>query len=72
MWVHNKYFNFFNNFFNNNFFWFSRHIGDGSVHAAVGTQNKDELKLLIKKLDPFIIKTMKEVKGSISSEHGIG
>lgn len=51
------------------------HIGDGNLHlncTIKGYENRDLLKKLSKILEPFVFNYIKEKKGSISAEHGIG
>ena len=51
------------------------HIGDGNLHLTVitpGFEDKDLQKRLYELVDPFVMKFVRDVKGSISAEHGIG
>ena len=51
------------------------HIGDGNLHlncTIKGFNNRDLLNKLAKKLEPFVFTYIKDKKGSISAEHGIG
>lgn len=51
------------------------HIADGNVHLNIGIPGFDNHALLEKLsnvVDPFIFKYVKDVRGSVSAEHGIG
>ena len=51
------------------------HIGDGNLHLAVicrGYEDKDLQKRLYEVVDPFVMTFVRDIKGSISAEHGIG
>jgi FAD/FMN-containing dehydrogenase len=51
------------------------HIGDGNLHlncVMKGFDNKELAKLVETKIQPFIFKYIRDMKGSISAEHGIG
>jgi FAD/FMN-containing dehydrogenase len=51
------------------------HIGDGNLHlncTIKGFDNKTLLKELSNKLEPYVFNYIKERKGSISAEHGVG
>ena len=51
------------------------HIGDGNLHlncTIKGYDDRDLLKKLSKILEPFVFNYIREKKGSISAEHGIG
>ncbi len=51
------------------------HIGDGNLHlncAMPGFEDHERAMRLHKSLEPFVFDYIKDVKGSISAEHGIG
>lgn len=51
------------------------HIGDGNLHLNVtmeGFDDKDLQKRLYDLIDPFIMKFVRDVRGSVSAEHGVG
>lgn len=51
------------------------HIGDGNLHlncTIKGFENRELLKRLKHQLEPFVFEYIREKKGSISAEHGIG
>jgi FAD/FMN-containing dehydrogenase len=51
------------------------HIGDGNLHlncTIKGFDDKDLLKRLQDKLEPYVFEYIRDKKGSISAEHGIG
>jgi FAD/FMN-containing dehydrogenase len=51
------------------------HIGDGNLHlncVLKGFNNKDLLKIVNDKIQPFVFNYIKNVRGSVSAEHGIG
>lgn len=51
------------------------HIGDGNLHlncTIKGYENKQLQKTLQEKLEPFVFEYVRDRKGSISAEHGIG
>ena len=46
------------------------HLGDGNLHLNVVSQTPDDQ--ILPKLEPYIYERVKESKGSISAEHGLG
>ena len=51
------------------------HIGDGNLHLNIslpGHDNKDLQQKLKNIIEPFVMSFVREAKGSISAEHGIG
>jgi FAD/FMN-containing dehydrogenase len=51
------------------------HIGDGNLHlncTIKGFDNKALVKELQQILEPFVFEYIRENKGSVSAEHGIG
>ena len=51
------------------------HVGDGNLHLNVtckGYEDKDLVDRMNDLIDPFVMNFVKEAKGSVSAEHGIG
>ena len=51
------------------------HVGDGNLHLNVtckGYDDKDLVERMNDIIDPFVMNFVKEAKGSVSAEHGIG
>jgi FAD/FMN-containing dehydrogenase len=51
------------------------HIGDGNLHlncCMKGFDNMDLAKKVQSRLQPFVFDYIKEKRGSVSAEHGIG
>lgn len=51
------------------------HIGDGNLHLNIAIDSFDDLERAKKvkaQLEPFVFDYIKEKKGSISAEHGVG
>lgn len=48
------------------------HIGDGNLHLNIAVYDKSQVQKVEKLLEPFIFEKLRECKGSISAEHGIG
>ena len=51
------------------------HIGDGNLHLNIslpGYENKDLQHKLKSVIEPFVMSFVRDAKGSISAEHGIG
>ena len=51
------------------------HIGDGNVHLNVcipGYDNVDLQDRLSSVVDPFVFELVKNARGSVSAEHGVG
>ena len=48
------------------------HIGDGNIHINVGVFDKKNNEIVEEILEPFIFQWLRERKGSISAEHGLG
>lgn len=51
------------------------HIGDGNLHlncTIKGYERKDLQKKLAALLEPFVFEYVRDKKGSISAEHGVG
>ena len=51
------------------------HIGDGNIHLNVSMQGYDDQDLIKEAsglIDPFVMNYVKENKGSVSAEHGVG
>lgn len=46
------------------------HLGDSNLHLNVPTRRFD--KIVEKALEPFVFEKVKEARGSISAEHGLG
>ena len=51
---------------------FYGHVGDGNMHFNIVYENHEQLKKAQAILEPKIFQLVKEMKGSISAEHGIG
>ena len=51
------------------------HIGDGNLHlncTIKGFDNRQLLKKLTQKLEPYVFNYIRDKNGSISAEHGVG
>ena len=48
------------------------HIGDTNLHINVALKNKNDAGEIEKILEPYIFEYLRNVKGSISAEHGLG
>ena len=48
------------------------HLGDGNLHLHVAVYDKVKIEHTEKLLEPYLYQKIKEIKGSISAEHGIG
>ena len=48
------------------------HIGDGNIHINVGVYEKKNNETIENMLEPWIFQWVRDRKGSISAEHGLG
>ena len=48
------------------------HIGDGNLHLNIAVYDKNNVHIVEKLLEPYIFEILKQCKGSVSAEHGIG
>lgn len=48
------------------------HIGDGNIHINVGVYDRRDNSRVEEILEPFIFQWLRDRKGSISAEHGLG
>ncbi len=48
------------------------HIGDSNLHINIALSDKNDLERVNEKIEPYIFDTLKELRGSISAEHGLG
>ncbi len=48
------------------------HVGDGNIHVNVIPYNKQDMEKVVNLIEPYYFAWLKEKRGSISAEHGIG